>query len=291
MEIHTLILYLIESIILFILLNKVLRITDRVVHYAILSSIYILVISGINTVFHISNNNDSVFIILLFEMLLRICYTNLIEENNFFHQEYMKRYIITFLVVFGLNTYFISKVSTVFLSLEQVKVVLWLLIIFYVIDIIKRKEKVVLVKNKKDDKNIKRKVIEKKESIVVQYAKLKNKYFSYIKTSYKELIPLIYAIMLYENRNKPELFRKIDYYLYKLDGKGRKFGIMQIYSKYYIDDENSISIAIRRLEKLWFHYKNHKDVEKMILKDYYQKNNIVSDVLFIMKEIKSFDHK
>ena len=289
MEVYTLIFYLVESMLLFIILNRTLKATEKIAHYVIISSIYILVVSGVNTLFHVSNNNDSVFIILLFEMLLRICYTSLIEENNFFHLDNIKRYIITFLVVFGLNSYFISKVSTVFLSLEQTKVLVWLLIAFYVIDVIKTREKIMPIKNMNVNKKKKIKEMERKENIVIQYAKLKNKYSSFVKTNCKELIPLIYAIMLYENRNKPEIFRKVDYYLYKFDGKGRKYGIMQIYSKYYVDDENSISIAIRRLEKLWYKYKNYQYKERRILKDYYKKDNIINDILFIMNEIKRFN--
>lgn len=287
MEIHTLIFYLIESVILFVLLNKTLRIDKGISHYTIISCIYILIVSGIHSTFHISKDNDSIFIIILFEMLLRICYISLIKENNFFHQDNIKRYIVTFFVVFGLNTFFISKVSTVFLDLEQLKMVLWLLIIFYFLDVIKNRRKIINISGKNNKKK-RENGIEKRENIVVQYAKLKNKYFGFVKTNYRELIPLIYGIMLYENKNKPELFRKIDYYLYQFDGKGRKYGIMQIYSKYYIDDENSISIAIRRLERLYYKYKNSKDIDRVILKDYYKKDNVVNEILFIVREIKKF---
>ena len=224
-------------------------------------------------------------------MLLRICYTNLIEENNFFHKDNITRYSITFLVVFGLNTYFISKVNTVFLNVEQIKIILWLLIIFYIVEMIKNKEKDIKGPNKRFKKRNKEKEVERQENIIVHYAKLKNKYHNLIKTNHFELIPLIYAIMIYEDKNRPKLLRKLDYYLYKLDGKGRKFGIMGIYSKYYIDDENSIEIAIRRIEKIYYQTKNKKEKERIILNNYYKKNNIVNEILEITKEIKKFNQK
>ena len=63
MQIHTLILYFIESIVLFMILNKTLNITKKISHYTIISSIYILITSGINTSLNISKNNDTIFII------------------------------------------------------------------------------------------------------------------------------------------------------------------------------------------------------------------------------------
>ena len=291
MGFHTLFIYFIASIILFILLNYVNNKKEEIIHYTIITCIYILLLSGICTSLHLTQNNDAIFIVFLFELLIRICYNNMVEENNFFQEpKNIKKYLITFIATFCMNTFFISKVNNVFLTEEQLKIIIWLLIITYLInntkkDISKPNNKKILYR-KKYDKNIL-----KKQYIVTQYAKLKIKYSYYIKTRYKELIPLIYAIMIYENKNKPELFRKLDYYLYKLDGKGRKFGIMGIYSKYYIDDENSIAIAIRRIEKIYYQMKNKKDKERIILNNYYKKNNIVNEILEITKEIKKFNQK
>ena len=278
MGFHTLFIYFIASIILFILLNYINNKKEEIIHYTITTCIYILLLSGICTSLHLTQNNDAIFIVFLFELLIRICYNNMVEENNFFQEpKNIKKYLVTFTATFCMNTFFISKVNNVFLTEEQLKIIIWLLIITYLInntkkDISSPNNKKILYR-KKYDKNIL-----KKQYIVTQYAKLKIKYSYYIKTRYKELIPLIYAIMIYENRNRPELFRKLDYYLYKLDGKGRKFGIMGIYSKYYIDDENSIAIAIRRIEKIYYQMKNKKNKERIILNNYYKKNNIVNEI-------------
>ena len=291
MGFHTLFIYFIASIILFILLNYINNKKEEIIHYTITTCIYILLLSGICTSLHLTQNNDAIFIVFLFELLIRICYNNMVEENNFFQEpKNIKKYLVTFTATFCMNTFFISKVNNVFLTEEQLKIIIWLLIITYLInntkkDISSPNNKKILYR-KKYDKNIL-----KKQYIVTQYAKLKIKYSYYIKTRYKELIPLIYAIMIYENRNRPELFRKLDYYLYKLDGKGRKFGIMGIYSKYYIDDENSIAIAIRRIEKIYYQMKNKKNKERIILNNYYKKNNIVNEILEITKEIKKFNQK
>ena len=162
----------------------------------------------------------------------------------------------------------------------------------YIAYLIKKDTKMSPTKSKKQiaaRENIDK--FQQREYIVMQYEKLKNGYSSFVKTRYKDLIPIIYAIMIYENKNRPELFRKLDYQWYKLNGKGRKFGIMQIYSKYYIDDENSIAIAIRRLERIYYKIKNEKNIDKLVLNEYYKKENITKEVLFIVKEIKKFNQK
>ena len=66
---------------------------------------------------------------------------------------------------------------------------------------------------------------------------------------------------------------------------------MGIYSKYYIDDENSIAITIRRLEKIYNKYKEQKNKTRLIIKDYYNKDNIVNEILYITKEIQKFNQK
>lgn len=287
MGVHVLLIYLIASIILFFLLNYFSLRKSGIFHYGVMICIYLLFFSGICTMFHLTSNNDTVFLVFIFELLLRIIYVNVVQEGNFFsNKDNIWKYLICFFVVFGLNTFFISKVRMVFLNLEQVKLVIWLLIILYIVYFVKdirvSHNRNVLVR--KEDK-----VLEKREDVVVQYARLKNKYSCFIHTKYKELIPIIYAIMVYENRNRPLLFRKLDYYMYRFNGRGKKFGVMQIYSKYYIDDENSISIAIRRLEKIYYKITQNHYKDKIILEEYYGKSNVERKVYSILKEIRRFD--
>ena len=289
MEIHTLMLYLIASIILFIILNNQKKLT--ITNHCIISCIYILFMAGICTTFHLTKNNDSIFIIFLFEFLLRISYNSMIKENNIFlNKETMQKEVLSFICIFLLNTFLISKVNTVFLNEEQTKLLLWLLIIIYIIYQNKNSKKEIKVIKEKKQKEISEKE-QKKEDIIIQYAKLKNKYAKYITTKIKELQPLIYGIMIHENKNRPAPFRKLDYYLYKINRKAKKFGIMQIYSKYYIDDENSIEIAIRRLERIYNKYKDKKNIEKIVLNEYYKKDYITKEILYYVKQIKKFNQK
>ena len=189
-------------------------------------------------------------------------------------------------MVFSLNSLFISKTKNVFLSIEQTKLLLWTLTIIYLIKIFISKEK------RLPKEQINNEVNEKEEYIIVQYAKLKSKYYNYIKTKYNRLIPIIYAIMIYENKNTTEFERKINYYKYKINGKPNKFGIMQIYSRSYITDENSISIAIKKLEKIYYQLSIKKEINDInIIKKYYKNESTKNEVLLILNEIKKFNQK
>ena len=291
MEITTLLTYLLASIILFFLLNKIEKQKKEIFHFVIITAIYIIFVSGICTSMHITKNNDSIFIIILLELLIRIFYLNIIKEINILKDtNIIKKYFYNFIFIFLLNSILISKVKNIFLDLEQTKIFLWLLIMIYLSNItndyMKQKNSKKNIPNKKKNKNE-----TEKEYIVMQYAKLKNKYSQMIHTKYEELRIITYAIMIYENKKKPEIVRKLDYLIYKLNGKAKKFGVMQIYSKYYIDDENSISIAVRRLERIYYKMRKEPINDKQILKEYYKNDNTTREILKIIRVIKNFNEK
>ena len=119
----------------------------------------------------------------------------------------------------------------------------------------------------------------------MQYAKFKNKYYKDIKTTSKELLSLIYSIMIYENYQKPSVIRFLDKYKSKFKQKESKYGIMQIQSKEYIDDITSIKLATKKLEKI---YKTTTNIPKVI-ESYY--NNENKEIVSIYNEIIEFNKK
>ena len=292
MTIIVLIVYLLSSLGLFFLLNYVEKNKKNyeVIHFGFISGIYLLFVSGMINDFGIDKSNNLIIIIFLLELVIRIFYVNVIQEDDFFKDiNLVKRYLFSFILIFLLNNLFVSKVNSVFLSMDQVKIILWIFILFYIMYFYKNDfnggKK---YKNKKFKKNP---YLQQKEYNILKYAKFKNSYSNYVKTRYSLLLPVIYAIMIYENKRRPFMFRKLDYMLYRLLGKGRKFGIMQIYSNYYIDDVNSISIATRKLEKIYYNHSNDRNIERVILREYYHKDYIAKEVMKIVRDIRDFDKK
>ena len=81
------------------------------------------------------------------------------------------------------------------------------------------------------------------------YTHLKSKYD---KTISKEccnyfFIQVIYAIMIYENFNRPKIVRWIEYIHFWITKKPHTLGIMQVTSSKWINDEQSISLATDKI--------------------------------------------
>ena len=276
------------SSLLFFILNYIKNNYENVIHYGIVTCIYLLVVSGIISNININYFHNSIYVIYLLELFLRIFYENMIRDVNFFRdREYLYRYAISLILIILMNVLFIDHVKSVFPSINQLKLMIWIGIFGYVIFMFKSNINIYLKKREVSKNNNKNDIV--KESIIISYAKLKNQYGRMVRSRYSELFPVIYSIMVYENKNRPSIFRRLDYLLYRFDGKGRRFGIMQIYSKYYIDDYHSISIAIRRLEKIYYSMKKKGD--RSILGEYYKKDSCVREVMKILRVIRDFDKK
>lgn len=278
--IQTLLLYFIASIILYLILNQLEKIIkENFYHYIMITQIYLLIVSGIFTTYKITESNHSIFLIVLFEFFIRIFISYYTETSlSSLSQKNLKKQCLALIFAYLLNVFFINKVETVFLTTSEFKILIWILIILYLYTNLKKYSKLIKEKSNffqnKDG-----------EYIVIQYAKLKNKYDHIISSKYKELFPLIYTIMIYENYNRPLLLRKLDIILYKIDKTKRKFGIMQIPSNSLISDEQSISIAIKKLERLYIKTTNKNEIF-FILKKYYPKKNIDKLIIIYNKIIE-----
>jgi len=278
MRIYTLVIYIILSLILGVILNRLEREKkNNFFDYIIISNIYVLVLAGVFV-----NHSSNMFLVVLFQVIGNIFYMVYIKERAFVvNNSYnMFKYFLNVITSYFLNILFINKVDSVFLSLDQVKLVIWLLVMWYLYILLKDQVDV-----KKINNNNKMEFYENKEYIVMQYAKYKNKYYNNVKSKYKELVPVIYSIMIYENYNRTRIMRRFDELKCKYFSLGGKFGIMQVSSNKYIDDIGSIKLVINKLERL---YSKNNDVLKIITLYYKNKNQ---GVLSIYREICSFDNK
>ena len=283
MGISTFFIYIISSIILNSILSKIeLKKKDNIMDYIIISNIYIIILSGIFELYNLTSNNNSIFLIILFQVLGKIFYLTLIKEqtilkNNSYN---LKKYFITLISGYLVNIVLINKIDNIFPSMESVKILIWLFIMGYIL---------VYVKNNVDIKvpvNDNISFYKDKEYIVMQYAKYKVKYYNLVISKYKEINSLIYAIMIYENYNRPELIRKIDILKHKVFHESGKFGIMQIKRKNPISDGISIEIARKKLERIYMINNKGKDKSsiKVVIKKYYGKDILeIEEIYNIIK--------
>lgn len=281
MNIYTIIIYIIASLILGIILNTLeKKKEDNFFDYIIISNIYILILSAI-----FPKHSSNIFLIVIFQTIGNILYTTYIKEVSFITNNWYNiiKYLSNIIITYLINSLFINKLNTIFLSVEETKQVLWILIIGYIYINLKNVPNQNLIKNKKEL------FYQDTEYLVMQYAKYKNKYFDIISSKYKDINFLIFSIMIYENYHKPKLLRKIDNIKYKLFSKKGRFGIMQIETKQPITDEESIELAIKKLEKIYTANKKEKITINLLIKKYYKKD--IKGIEEIYQTIKKFTEK
>jgi hypothetical protein len=282
MSITTIFLYLICSIILFIIFEILNYKKVSKINNIIITLIYLIIISGIYP-----NICDNIFMIPILELLLRAVVNTYILERNFFkeHTKEIKIYLISIICSYIMNILFINKVNNVIPNAEQLKIIIWLLIASYLSKLIKNNLESTF---KIDNSN---KEIFTNEYTVIEYAKLKNKYSNDINTKIKSLIPIIYSIMIYENYYKSSFIRKIDELYFKLNNKDTKFGIMQVKSNTIIDDITSIKLTIKELEKIINNKKTKNEDIKTIIKEYINNDKKSAEIINIYNKIIEFDKK
>ncbi len=242
----------------------------------ILSMIYLLIIAGIFSRIGIADFNENIFMIIVFELFCQLIYISYFLEKDFFNKEerYLTFYIFKIILAFIINQELINKVNDVFLSGEDLKIIVWLLIIVYLYQLFKDKET--------NNSIVKKDTVISRENIVVSFAKLKLIYDDDIAIEKESKKLVLYAIMIFNNYKRPKLFRKFDDILFRFNNKPRKLGIMQVISKKYINDYESIDIVSKKIEKLY--EKKNKDIDVI---NSYDKDNC-KEICNIYEELKKF---
>lgn len=245
----------------------------------IFSLIYLMIVGGVFAG-EWKGFNDNLFIVLVISFVVDLVYTTYFLEKDFFDKGAGNIFYYISLIVCGfiLNQGFFSQVEVVFPTGEEVRGILWILIIFYLYHFLKERD--AFKKINKDD--TKKKL--DSEYIIISYAKLKYQFMDYLAFDDKELELVVFAIMIFENYKCPAFFRKINNFLFRLDGKARKLGIMQIQSGKSISDVESIEIVYKKLEKLSTGKVKHSMLE--VISKYMKEDS--EEVSLIYNELSSF---
>lgn len=267
--------YIIFGVILFILdlfLSSKYKFNRR--EKVIFTILYILVISGVFSRMGLINFNKDIFLIVVVELFCQLFYSNYILEKDVFNKNdnFFSFYFIKIILVFFINRELINKVKDVFLSGDDLKTIIWLLVIVYIYQFFKDRD----VTLKSDEKNI------SKESIVLSFARLKLKYEDDISLNDDNQKLVVYSIMIFNNYMRSRLFRKLDSIIFRINNKPRKLGIMQIMTKKYINDYESIVMACKKIDKLYVKNKNDLEVIALYDKDHSK------EIGLIYNELKKF---
>ena len=249
----------------------------------VFSLLYMFLIAGFCTKYGFGKLNINIFLIFVFEMVFKIIYYSYVIEKDFFdrNDNNILYYIVLIILGYLFNIYFINKVNYVFLSSEDIRIIIWLIMFLFLYQFFKDND----FFKKVESSNSKRTISD--QGIYVSYAKLKSKYNDYINSDNKIISNIMYSIMIYENYKRPKFFRSIDNFKYRFDGGAKKFGIMQVESKKFIGDLESIDIVYKKINKLYDKntVKRKTDVNKIISS--FDKENS-EDIIYIYDKISKF---
>lgn len=272
--------YLIFGLILFFIINYIKMKDKSIKNFLPIILIYIIIISGI-----IANKdiNTNIFLVVVVEFFIRLI-SNLLSNDNDDNLRFIYEYVLYIVMSLIINNVFINKVDNIFLGGESLKIVVWILIILYLYQNIKIIDNPVIIEEKPIDNS------KYREYIVTNYAKFKNLYNNEIDTDNSLLKNLLYAIMIYEDKKRNKYLRAIDNLFIGKINKLYKVGIMQVPSKIYLTDVESIKIVENKLIKIYNKYliADELTMVNKILKDYYKDDLIVNNVTYVYNVINNF---
>lgn len=130
----------------------------------------------------------------------------------------------------------------------------------------------------------------KENYLMSRYSKFKNKYGSLINdlTKNKRLEALAYAIMIYEDFNRPNAARLIENLKFRLTKKTMTLGVMQVKSSQIIDDFESVK---KGMEKLIFDLKEIISKNEVGREGPYRDWEILSKLIEKFNGGKSYNHE
>ena len=272
--------YLVFGLVLFFIINY-LKMKDRSIkNFLPIILIYIIIISGVINNKDVSSN---IFLVVVVEFFLRLI-SNLLTSDNDDNLKFIYDYAFYIIISLIVSNVFINQVDSVFLAGDALKIVIWILIILYLYQNLKIIDNPVIIEEKPIDNS------KYREYIVTNYAKFKNLYNNEIDTDNSLLKNLLYAIMIYEDKRRNKYLRAIDNFFVGKINKLYKVGIMQVPSKIYLTDVESIKIVENKLTKIYNKYliADESTMVNKILKDYYKDELIVNNVTYIYNVINNF---
>lgn len=289
MEFLVFISYVFFAFLLFMFLNFIVkRFSLTKIQYVLFTNIFLVFLASVASYFHLNAFCDDIFIIVIFEFLIRMLYTTYLLEKDFFSKEegILPLYLGNVVVAYLLNQFIIRQVDMVFLNPEQLKFLLWVFIILFIYHFFHRQDMVSIQNSTK-----KFSIAERGQYIILQYAKMKQKYGKDISVQ-GDMRFLIYAIMIFENYKRPSFFRQLDYFRYQFDHVPKKQGIMQVDSKKILSDIESIEFVEKKLEKLQEKKKSKKnDIDvASLLKGIGMKQEEIEQITIIYQKLVEFSN-
>ena len=180
-------------------------------------------------------------------------------------------------VIFSIVIYynFIIKTNHIFLSLEELREGISIAVILFILALIRNYiYNYEIVKSKQESQK-------KRIYIKQKYVEFKEKYESFIDIGDVNIKNLIYAIMIYEDYNRPKIVRVIEKLKFLITGHAT-MGIMQVYSTKIINDRESVILGVKKIvDEVKREEKNNEFSEINVIKHYNPGDKYKNEVTYI----------
>ena len=178
------------------------------------------------------------YLIVVYYWLIRICVVILYGRGALTNWATQLFYWITSI---GLSIYvykLIDKVDKILPDPASLRDEMWILIILFIYSTFNKMTFGRAGTIKRKERYLNKTYIHLKSKYDKTISKECNNYF---------FIQVVYSIMIYENFNRPIIVRWIEYIHFWITKKPHTLGIMQITSSKWINNEQSISLAIKKI--------------------------------------------
>mgnify|MGYP006189030071 FL=1 len=249
----------------------------------------------LSTLFYSLNWNIlvvNIYMINVYYVFFRIAFNLSINRGLLIN--WKRQFIYSFSIIiisYFLYEKFIKIKANLFPDFSNIANELWIIILVFIYHFINNLQYSDLKANKRKNKYLSN-----------RYSIFKKKYGKIITSNliHENLKFYLYGIMIYEDFNRPRLFRWMEYIKYFIYRKPLTMGIMQVSSDSFIGDRQSIIISIKRLsiryEQLLSEYNsfvvdgNETEYQKEYRQSEYlerllQTHNIRSDYSYEIKNI------
>ena len=260
--------------------------------------IYTTICAGILYKLNYDSFVEHIYIVNILYFFIRWIMISVIFEWRILND--WKSEIVEFIVCNILNIilyyFFIIRTRDIFVSIDELKKAIWIGIITFIFVVIRDYIYDNIKINSMNSEGRKRKYILEK------YNKFESKYGYIIDTEDQILKKIVYAIMIYENYNRPRIIRKMEYIKFFIKGEA-SLGIMQFKTTKFINDEESVKKGYFKIkdqyeklqkeledEKIDENKKNKSHKNKVIRKtilNYNDSYNYYEEVDYIMSVINN----
>jgi hypothetical protein len=201
--------------------------------------VFMFIIAALLYKLNLDNLVKNIYFIPIYYLVFRLLF-NLLTNRTLLMN--WSRQVFYWISIISLSYYcyitFILKKTNLFPDFSTLSNELWIIIMIYLYAVFNKMKF-----------SQKRTTNRKNRYLRNRYHLFYKKYATEINDSVKneKLKTIIYAIMIYEDFNRPSIVRTIERVVHLISKKEHSLGIMQVKSNKLIDDETSVNLAIKKI--------------------------------------------